>query len=165
MEFYDAVQRRRSTRGFSGGSVGADVLKRIVDGGRLAPSANNVQPWEFIVVTEREKLAGIAEIAPNGKFVKDAAACVVVFCRKDAKYYLEDGCAATENIILAATAEGLDSCWIAGDKKPYAEKVRMLLEAPSVLTLVSMIAVGRGSGEAEAPLKRPLGDVLHRESF
>lgn len=142
-----------------------DVLKRLVDSGRRAPSANNVQPWEFIVVTEQERLARIAEIAPNGQFVKDAAAGVVVFCRKDAKYYLEDGCAATENIILAATAEGLDSCWIAGAKKPYGEEIRRLLDAPADLTLVSMIAVGRGESADKPPLKRPIKDVIHWESY
>lgn len=165
MEYFDAAARRTSTRSFTGDPIEAESLKRIVDSGRLAPTANNVQPWEFVVVTGRERLAAIAEIAPNGKFVKDASACIVVLCRKDAKYYLEDGCAATENIILAATAEGLDTCWIAGDKKPYADGIRKLLDAPSGLTLVSMIAVGTCSGEKEPPLKRPLNEVLHWEGF
>jgi nitroreductase len=165
MDFYDVVARRRSTRSFSGGTVETDALKRLVESGTKAPSANNVQPWEFVVVTEKERLARIAEIAPNGQFVRDAAACVIVLCKKDAKYYLEDGCAATENIILAATAEGLDSCWIAGDKKPYGEEIRGLLAAPADLTLVSMIAVGRGKSADEPPLKRPLREVFHRESF
>ncbi len=154
-----------NSRSFSGGTVENDSLKRLVDSGAKAPSANNVQPWEFVVVTGKERLARIAEIAPNGQFVRDAAACIVVLCRKDAKYYLEDGCAATENIILAATAEELDSCWIAGDKKPYGEEIRRLLDAPADLTLVSMIAVGRGESADEPTLKRPLKDVLHRESF
>ncbi len=164
MDFFDVVQRRRSTRNFSGDSVGADVIKRLIDCGRLAPTANNVQPWNFVVVTGKEKLARIGRIAPNGSFVRDAPACIVVFC-KDTKYYLEDGCAATENIILAATAMGLATCWIAGDKKPYTEEIRGLFYAPVEYKLVSMIAVGGAGEPQEPPVKRPLNDVIHWESF
>jgi nitroreductase len=84
--------------------------------------------------------------------------CVAVFCR-DVKYYLEDGSAATQNILSAATAHGLGSCWVAGDKKVYARAIADLLGVPPELRLVSLIALGRAA-EHGHPAKKPLADVL-----
>jgi nitroreductase len=88
---------------------------------------------------------------------------VVVLC-KDTKYYLEDGSAATQNILLAARAHGLGSCWVAGDKKPYASDICRLVGAPPIYKLVSLIPIGNPAEIPEQP-KRPLADVLHWEKY
>jgi nitroreductase len=88
---------------------------------------------------------------------------VVVLCR-DTKYYLEDGSAATENILLAARAHGLGSCWVAGDKKPYAAEICRLVGAPSGYKLISLIPLGYPA-ETPRKSKRPLSDVLHWEEY
>jgi nitroreductase len=88
---------------------------------------------------------------------------VVVLCR-ESKYYLEDGSAATENILLAARAFGLGACWVAGDKKPYAETLRKMVGAPDGYKLVSLIPLGYPL-EIPSPVKRPLKQVLHWETF
>ena len=98
-----------------------------------------------------------------GKFIKDAPVCIAVFC-KDTKYYLEDGSAATTYILLAAKAFGLGSCWIAGDKKFYAEKIRKYLNVPEGYKLISLISIGYPE-ETPLPPKRPLKDVLHWEKW
>ena len=69
------------------------------------------------------------------------AACILVFCG-NGTWYLEDGAAATENILVAAQACGLGSCWVDGDKKPYAETVRQEAGTPEGYKLVSMVALG-----------------------
>jgi nitroreductase len=129
----------------------------------LAPTANNVQPWEFVVVTDPELLRRIAVITEYGKFIADAPVCVVVLSR-DTKYYLEDGSAATENILLAARAHGLGSCWVAGDKKPYVTEICRLVAAPRGYKLVSLIPIGYPA-ESPEKSKRPLSDVLHWEKY
>jgi nitroreductase len=139
------------------------VLRDLIDCGRLAASAVNIQPWEFVVVTEPRMLAAIADATDYGKFIAQAAACIVVLCR-DTKYYLEDGCNASENILVAAHAHGLGGCWIAGDKKPHAETIRRMLGAPEGMRLVSLLAIGHPA-EAPEKEKRPLADVLHWEKF
>jgi nitroreductase len=108
-------------------------------------------------------LRRIANTTDYGKFIADAPVCVLVLCR-DTKYYLEDGSAATENILLAARAHGLGSCWVAGDKKPYAAKICRLVGAPQGCKLVSLIPIGYPA-ESPEKSKRPLSDVLHWEKY
>ena len=89
---------------------------------------------------------------------------IAIFCR-EGRYYLEDGCAATENILLAAHALGLGTCWVAGDKKPYCETVGKLLNIPAGYKLVSMVSLGYAEYEGKAQGKRKLEEVLHWEKF
>ncbi|MDH5174681.1 MAG: nitroreductase family protein, partial [Elusimicrobiota bacterium] len=80
------------------------------------------------------------------------------------KHYLEDGCAASENILLAAHAHGLGACWVAGDKKSYAKKVRQLLGVPQEFKLITLIPLGCSEQDPK-PAKRKLKDVLHWEKY
>ena len=163
MDAIEALKTRRSIRAYTAEAVARNVIEEMVDCARLAATARNDQPWEFVVVTEREALGRIAGLADYGKFIADAAACVVVLC-KDTKYYLEDGSAASQNMLLAATAHGLGACWVAGDKKPYAETIRKQVGAPEGYKVVSLVPFGY---PAESPhtRKRPLAEVLHWEKF
>ncbi len=164
MDFFEAVKKRRSVREYTTQSIAQEVLEKIVDAGRLAPTARGEEPWEFIAVIDRNMLEKLAGITDHGKFLESAAAAVVVACR-DTKYYLEDGSAATENILLAATSLGIGSCWVAGDKKGYAVKVLELLGVPAGYKLVSIIALGYPQQPIAPPKKRPLKEVMHCEKF
>ncbi|MBZ5515466.1 MAG: nitroreductase family protein [Acidobacteriia bacterium] len=163
MDAIEVLKTRRSLRAYTPEPVPKEIIEGLVDCGRLAVTAINLQPWEFVVVTNREVLRSIAQTPDHGKFIADAPVCVAVLCR-DTKYYLEDGSAATENILLAAHAHGLGSCWVAGDKKPYASEICRLVGAPQGYKLVSLIPIGC---PAESPEKgkRPLSDVLHWERY
>ena len=163
MDAIEALRTRRSIRAYTAEAVARNVIEEMVDCARLAATARNDQPWEFVVVTEREALGRIAGLADYGKFIADAAACVVVLC-KDTKYYLEDGSAASENLLFAATAHGLGACWVAGDKKPYAETIRKLVGAPEGYKVVSLVPFGYPA-ESPKTRKRPLAEVLHWEKF
>jgi len=163
MDAIEVLKTRRSVRAYTRVPVPRKIIEDIVDCGRLAPTANNVQPWEFVVITDPELLRRIAVIAEYGKFIADAPVCVVVLS-KETKYYLEDGSAATENILLAARAHGLGSCWVAGDKKPYASEICRLVGAPRGYKLVSLIPIGYPA-ESPEKTKRPLSVVLHWEKY
>ena len=163
MDAIEALKTRRSIRAYTGEPVAREVLQDIVDCGRLAATARNEQPWEFVVVTERRMLDRLGALASYGKFIPGAGACIVVLC-KQGLWYLEDGSAATQNILVAAHAHGLGSCWVDGDKKPYAEDVCKEVGAPAGYKLVSLIAVGHAA-ETQNPRKRPLSEVLHWERF
>lgn len=164
MDFFDALKQRCSVREFSDKLVAPEDLKTIIDAARMAPTARKEEPWEFIVVTQRRALEKLGELTDHGKFIKHSTACIAVAC-KETKYYLEDGCAATENILLAARALGIGSCWVAGDKKPYAEKILPALYVPGGYKLVSLIALGYPKKGFVVQKKRPLEEVLHRETF
>jgi nitroreductase len=118
----------------------------------------NLQPWKFIVVTNGAMRTKIANITDYGKFIADAPACIAVFC-EDTKYYLEDGCAAVENILL-----GVGSCWIAGDKKTYAEEVANLLGVPNRYKLIVLIALGY-SDQKPRGRRKSLAEMLSWEKL
>jgi len=164
METFETIEKRCSVREYSDKPVSREILEKLVDAGRRAPTARAIEPWEFVVVTERAALDYLASIIPTGPFLAQATACVVVFCQ-DVKYYLEDGAAATENILLAAADLGLGTCWIAGDKKEYAQQVSENLKAPQGFKLVSLIAVGWAAKKTRQFKKRKLSEVLHWEKF
>ena len=164
METFDALTKRASVRDYMNQPVPKDMLEKLVDAGRRAPTARAVEPWEFVVVTERAMLDKLGGIISTGVFLKKATACIVVFCQ-DTKYYLEDGSAATENILLAATDLGLGTCWIAGDKKEFCEEASKLLGAPAHLKLVSLIAIGWAVREPKQNKRRTLSEVLHWEKI
>jgi nitroreductase len=166
METLKALETRRSIREFTPQPISEDDIKKVINAARLAPSANNIQPWEFIIVTSKETRQRIAAITDYGKFIADAPVCIACFC-KETKYYLEDGSAATENILIAAWALGIGSCWVAGDKKRYASQIGELLGVPPRFKLVSLIALGYPARKvSERRLgKRNLEEVLHWEKF
>lgn len=164
MDAIKNLKTRKSVREYKEKEISEGILEELIDCGRLAPTARNEQPWEFIIVKEESVKEEIGNLAPNGSFMKNAPVLIVVFC-KETKYYLEDGSVATENILLAAHAKGIGGCWIAGDKKPYCEAVKKLLNVPEEYNLVSMVSLGYPAKEAVSHNKRELQEVLHREIF
>jgi len=83
----------------------------IKERGEVIQRSHNVQSWIFGAVMDAGLRKQISELAGYGKFIKDCAACFAVFANSTTKYFLEDGSAATENILLACTAHGIGSCW------------------------------------------------------
>ncbi|MBL7157858.1 MAG: nitroreductase family protein [Candidatus Omnitrophica bacterium] len=164
METFDSISKRVSIREYKSKPIEKTLLEKLVDAGRRAPTARAVEPWEFVVVENKETLKKLGEIANTGSFIKDAAGCIAVFS-KDTKYYLEDGSAATENILLACADLGIGACWVAGDKKPYVGEVSRLLGAPSDLRLVSLVSLGWPKEKTEQVKNRKLKDVIHWDKF
>lgn len=164
MDTLDAIRARRSVREYRNDPLGKGVIEQIVDCGRLAPTARGEEPWEVVAVTDKARLTKIGGMTDHGKFIAGCA-CALAVCCRDTKYYLEDGCAATENMLVAAAALGVGSCWVAGDKKPYCAEVLDFLGLPAGYKLVSILALGYPAKAAIRKEKRPLGEVLHWESF
>jgi nitroreductase len=167
MEIWETIKTRRSIREYKKDKpIPKEALEKMLEAARFAPTARGVQPWEFIVITKKDTLGKIAELAETGRFISLASACIAVFCN-DTKYYLEDGSAATENILLAATAQGIASCWVAGDKKPYCSEIAGLLGVPAGFKLVSLVALGYPESEDSFGVKdkRKLDELAHWEKF
>jgi len=163
MDAFKAIENRASCRSFSEEAAAKALVEKLIDAGRRAPTANNLQPVEFIVVTTEEKKQTLAAMTDFGRFIANAPVCVVVIAG-DTKYYLEDGCAAVENILIAAAAEGLGACWVAGDKKLYAQRVLDEVCAPKKYKLIALIPLGRPEKNNKPRRKKPLTDVLHWET-
>lgn len=166
MDVPEIIKKRRSVRQYTTKPIAKEALLAMIEAARFAPTARNVQPWEFVVITDKNTLQDIADLAENARFVAQATACIAVFS-SDTKYYLEDGCAATQNILLAATGLEIGSCWVAGDKKPYSSQINKLLNAPETLKLVSMIALGYPESKEVFKIaeKKSLEKLIHWEKF
>lgn len=165
MDALTAIATRHSTRTFTAEPMTREQLETIVNAGRFAPSARGDAPWTFVTVTEAATRKRLAELTEGGgAFIAEAPACVAVFC-KPTKYYIEDGCLAAQNMLIAATALGIQSCWVAGDKKPYAGAIGNLLFAPADHKLVALLVFGHGASAGQPAPKPVLGDVLRWERF
>lgn len=163
-DFIKLIKDRRSVRKYTDKPIEKQVLEEIVDCGRLAPSAKNIQPWKFLVVTDNEKLSKIAKMVDWGYFIKDSSACVVVCGEKDVKRRVEDCCLAAENMILAAKSLRIGSCYVAALQK-NVEGVRGLLKIPENLEIVCFLSLGYFEKNPELHDKKELKDLIYWESF
>jgi nitroreductase len=159
----EALKTRRSIRTYAAQPVERKLIEEIVDCARQAPTAMNDQPWDFVAITKKETLASIPPMLGHGEFIANAAFAVLVLSRKE-NCDLEDCCAATQNLIIAAWAHGIGSCWVAGHGQGYAPTVARAFGAPEDRALVAIVSFGY---PAESPVieKRSLADVLHWEKF
>ncbi len=118
-EALNVIYTRRSVRSFTGEAVAREDLMKILRAGMSAPSAVNVQPWAFVVVTKRETLDELCDTLPYAKMLDKAGAAIIVCGIPDkdevysADYWVMDCSAASENILLAAHALGLGAVWTA----------------------------------------------------
>jgi nitroreductase len=164
MDFTDIIKSRRSIRRYQDKDVPQKDIDDILACAHLAPTAINIQPWLIGCITDKALLQQLATIADHGKFIGGAAACFAVFCEKGQKYYLEDGCAATMNIIYSCSAKGIGTCWVAGDKKAYVEEVRKMLNVPEQYTLVSLVPAGYPEEQPKRS-KKPLEEVTFQNQY
>ncbi|MDD3933987.1 nitroreductase family protein [Methanoculleus sp. UBA303] len=158
------IRSRHSVRKYKDNPIEDKAIKDALDCARLAPTARNEQPWLFGTVQNRDTLRAIADLTDNARFIADAPICFAVFGKRDAKYYLEDCCAATMQLLLALQAWGVGSCWVAGEKKDYAEDVRILLNVPEEYTLVSLVPAGYPE-EIQIAKKKLLDEVTFFERY
>lgn len=120
MELMEGLLTRRSIRKYQDKPISKDVLAQIIKAGQYAPSAHNTQPWEFLVIEDKEALKHFRVMQRSALFAENAAAVILVCGREDISFsrakegwsYIDIDCsAATENILLAAHALGVGACW------------------------------------------------------
>lgn len=163
METIKYIKSRISVRKYLDRPVPVEIIRELADCGRMAPSGYNRQPWVFIAVTDSKIKEKIADRCRYGKFIKQAGACIALFC-SDSECKLEDACAATENMIIAAQAYGLGTCWVNSYRKEHSGAIEKLLNCPSDYELVVLLAVGYPDEQRQTP-KKPLEQVLKWQSF
>ena len=178
----DVIMARTSIRNFTGDPVSKEQLETILKAGMAAPTAMNVQPWRFVVVTDKDKIASVFGAGPRSGMFTTAGAVIVVcgettFMRKpfgqpDAPeteqpnmFWYEDCSAAAENILLAATAMGLGAVWTAG--YPAQERIAPIAEAlgiPANVLPLCIIPVGVPA-EDPAPKDKWKPENIHWEQW
>jgi nitroreductase len=161
MDTLEAIRTRRSIRRFTEAAVPKTDLATIVDAGRLAATGRNKQPWDFVVVTDR---AMISRFKVSGAWIGKAAAVIVVVLDPATRWWVEDGAAAIENMLLASTSLGYGACWVEGDALPREALFKTLLGVPADRRVMALVPVGVPA-ETPSPEKKPLDKVLHWEKF
>jgi len=165
MSLLDAMLSRRSIRRYEKKKMPEDILKRILEAGRQSPSADNRQPWHFIVLTDD----GIREKLSHGRwntFVKDSAftivGCAYVGDAEGRRWSTVDTTIALENMVIAACALGVGSCWV-GDFQE--EMVKRLLNIPEDWSVISLVTFGYPAEKPTSRSKKPLDEIVNYNKF
>lgn len=147
MDILHAIMTRRSIRKFTGIPVDDDQLDKIIRAGFQAPSAHNMQPWEFIVIRDQELLKEIKEFHPYAKMTVDAG-CSIVVCGDTNKqtnrgFLVADCSAAIQNMLLTAHGLGLGAVWCGlYEGESLVQSTTKLLNLPDNILPVGMVVVG-----------------------
>jgi nitroreductase len=164
MDTFECIRKRRDIRSFTDREVSDEVIVKIIEAGRLAPSAMNLQPWHFISIKDRQTIKALGPLCTSGRFVVDASFAVVVVTDPSNKWHEIDGARAVQNMALFAWNEGVGSCWIGAINR---EKVKEILEIPKNLHVLTILPFGYPE---EFTVKRKknrksLDEIFHREKF
>lgn len=139
MKVFEAIKARRSVRSYTPEPVPDETLRRLLEAARLAPSAMNYQPWRFIVVRSQEARDRIARGGMFARFVRGAPVVIVACGDTGSRFHVHDTCIALEHLVLAATSEGLGSCWIGSFDE---EELREMLGIPGRFSVVALVSIG-----------------------
>lgn len=170
MEVMEAIQERRSVRAYKQREVEEKKLLRVMDAGRLSPSASNRQERRFIVVKDALTRKLLSEAARNQKFVAEAPVVIAACAAVDTDYmmmcgqlaYPIDTAIAVDHMTLQAVEEGLGTCWIGAFDE---ERVKQLLGIPGEVRVVSLLTLGYPSDVSRPKSRKSLDEVVMWEKW
>lgn len=165
MSLVDLILKRRSVRRYAKKRVAEEVLSKVLEAGRQAPSADNVQPWHFIVLKD----SSIREKMSRGRynsFVKDSAftivGCGYVGDVDGRRWSTIDTTIALQNMVIAAWVQGVGSCWIGDFQEEEAKK---LLGIPEDWKIVALVSFGYPTDQPRERQKKPLEEIIGYNKF
>ena len=175
MEFYEVIKTRRSVRSYKSDPIPEDVLERVLDAARIAPSGSNRQPWKFIVVKDEETKKKLVPACRNQSWIADAPV-IIVACARELDYNrggymgklsgVMDATIAFTHLILAARTEGLGTCWIGSFDN---ERVKEILEVPKGWNVAALTPLGYPAGGEgvfrETTDRKPLEEIVSTDKF
>ncbi len=171
MDFYEVIKKRRSVRKYKPDPIPDDVLKRILEAGRIAPSAKNIQPWKFVVIKNPENKKRIAEACRGQHWVADADVIVCGCALEKIAWgrmggymssFAVDLAIAMDHIILAAANEGLGTCWIGAFEE---KKVKELLNIPEDVRVVALTPIGYPAEEPKDRGRKDFKEIFVYEKY
>ena len=168
LKFLSVIEKRRSIRKFTRQPVEQEKIEHLVEAALRAPSSRGLNPWEFLVVTERDQLTALSRAKPHGASFLAAAPLGIVVCADPSKsdVWVEDAAIASVFIHVAAVSAGLGSCWIQIRKRMHDQTktaeahVREVLGMPDHMAVESIIAIGYAD---EIKSGHPKKDLPHNK--
>jgi nitroreductase len=166
MEVYQCIRSRRTIREFKPDPIPEDLVRRILQAARWAPSSSNTQCWHFIVIQDRETLSSLSCICSQGRFVGDAPLAIAITMENAPRPQLDAG-RALQQMELMAWSEGVGTCFV-GVRDPEQQKaVKELLGIPEEFELITILPFGyRTDGpRAKGTPRKPLEEIVHWEWY
>lgn len=159
MDVFEAIKNRRSIRKYRSDFISEECIRKILDSAKWAPSAGNLQPWEFIVVTDKNVKRHLSEAALEQPFIEEAPVIIVICTNEERSariygtrgrhfYCLLDAAAAVQNILLTAYALGLGTCWVGAFDDI---KVAAVLKLPSGVRTIAIVPLGYADETPKPP--------------
>ncbi len=174
------IELRRSVRKYLDKPIADEIILKLMESARMAPSANNSQPWHFIIIRDRDKREQIVRVANNQEWMLTAP--IILACVADirvrlgteemnideespqyaVKEIIRDTSIAIEHLVLEATNQGLGTCWVAWFKQ---NEIRPVLSIPNDKYLVSLITVGYPDEEPKAKSRKEIKEIIHYDKW
>lgn len=169
MDVYECIKKRRSIRKFLKKEVDWEKISLILDAGRLAPSAGNLQNWKFIVVLDEGKRKSVAEACVKQSWIEGAPFMIVIvgepqsaerfYGKRGSDLYTAQNCAAAaENMLLMATSLGLQGCWVGAFSE---DMIKRIFGIPNYAEPFVILPFGYPDSEGEEPAKFPIEHVTY----
>jgi nitroreductase len=164
MEVFNAVRTVLAVRDYQDKPIPPDLLRRILEAGRLTGSSMNGQPWHFIVVDDRDTLRRLAGTSPSMSYVARAPVAIVVAIEKS-PYSISDASRAIQSMVLTAWAEGVGSNWVGFLRS--LDQVNSILGIPKEIDVLAVLPLGYpkktlGRGKKQ---RKPLSQIAHLGRF
>jgi len=156
------MKKRRSIRSFQNTPIAEDAIEMLLEAARWTPSASNRQPWEFIVIKDKELLENVASNAMFGKFVKRAPLAIAIVGKKrvSPNWYVIDTSLVSMNMMLMAWSLGIGTCWIGSMDREKAKEILKLKEDDYLLTILPF---GYVKGAIPKPTLRKSMEEIKKE--
>ena len=173
MDFFEVIKERRSIRKYKDLPVATEIMERVLDAARLAPSWHNQQCWRFLVVTnadKRLKMQDVVSEANPGRRGLQQAPVLVMVCaypeesgmKQGRDYYMADAAIAFEHLCLAAKAVGLGTCWVGGFDE---EAVKSIVDIPEGVRVVGITPLGYPDQEPNPRPRKSLAEIAFLEEW
>ena len=171
MDVLEVIKSRRSVRKYRPDPIPEELLKEVLSAARMAPSANNAQPWKFIVVRDEELKRKLVQACAGQKFIAEAPMVIIACGLPDDAYataggymntFVMDVTIAMDHLILAAASLGLGTCWIGAFKE---EKVKEVMRIPMDVRVVALTPLGYPDEMPRKTSRKDLAELVSYDKF
>ncbi len=164
MDVFECVSTLSSVRGFLSKDIPDETVRSILEAGRLAPSAHNDQPWQFIAIRDKGILSEMESYCISGRFISKASFAVVVITDPSSKWHEIDSTRAVQNMALTAWGFGIGTCWIGALDKEGIMNLLGIPDGYNVLTVLPFGYVNQDSYRGPKYRKSP-SQVFHLDRY
>lgn len=173
MDLNDIISNRRSIRAYKSQELPEETINQLIDAARKAPSAGNVQPWAFVVVSKQETKEELSRAAYGQRWLEGASVVIVVCVdeqraeesygeRGKVLYCIQDTAAAIQNMLLSACALGLGTCWVGAFKEG---EIRRIISSPPEMRPIALISVGYPAESPKVRTRRSIHEIVFKDTF